>query len=108
MVIIQQRDITLNLVMTDGTSKSSEDMGILINYEKTTVCNSVTWLCTSHKHKKWGKQDQHFIKGRNQSVHPHSTSIFFQRSDKKQTSEKKNYFDGSLEKHTYVNLNLCF
>lgn len=38
MVIIQQRDIALNLVKTDGINKSSENMGILINYQKTTVC----------------------------------------------------------------------
>lgn len=32
MVIIQQRDIALNLVKTDGINKSSENMDILINF----------------------------------------------------------------------------
>lgn len=89
MVIIQERNITLNLIMADGINKSSEDMGILINYEKTTACRSVTGLCTSNKHKKLGKQDQHLIKGRNQSVHPHSTSIFFREVTRKKLQSKK-------------------
>lgn len=40
MMIIQQRDITVNLVKIDEIIKSSEDTGILINHQKTTVCHS--------------------------------------------------------------------
>lgn len=55
MVIIQQRDITLNLVKTDRIIKSSGDMGILINYQKTTVCHSQSQGCAPARNARNGE-----------------------------------------------------
>lgn len=63
MVIIQQRDITLNLVKRDRIIKSSGDMGILINYQKTTVCHSQSQAMPQLETQEMGKTGPTFNKG---------------------------------------------